>query len=593
MKKAHEWRRELRDVAVPDSVEQVEGRGGFPTLRIGDVLLHSQYRPAVEAHRLIDSANLDAARPVIVVGLGLGYHADALLERGFDVTAVECEPAVVKLALDGPLSSAENMNIAIGDAAEITGSVEFKALTARNPQVLVHPASARVYPEFAKAIQDALAQATLKDLRLPIAIIGPMYGGSLPIAGYLTRAFERLGHHARYIDNTPGWPLYEAATASIKSKRANTQLSEMMLNTMNEWTYARVAEFDPAVCIVIAQAPVLPQFARRLRERGIVTAYWFVENWRHMPYWEAVAPEYDYFFHIQPDSLPEKLDAIGCRHHAFVPTGCDPELHRPVQLTNEEQAEFGCELGFAGAGYRNRNHLFAGLTDYDLKLWGVDWHASELQRFVQRGNKRFDNEDLVRIAAGAQININLHASATHTGVDSEYDAVNPRVFEVAACGGFQISDACRGLDRFFDPGTELPVYHNLQELRMQIDHFLARPDERAAIAKHARERALKDHTYDVRAQTMLNAILGEYGSQIAASGIRAERTVDDMRERTRNNTPLTEFLKPIPGDTPFTLEGLDPHIGGFGEAWGEAEGLFAYLREMRTYSENLLAEHES
>ncbi len=367
----------------------------------------------------------------------------------------------------------------------------------------------------------------------------------------------------------------------------------MMLNTLNEWTYARVAEFDPALCIVIAQAPVLPQFARRLRERGIVTAYWFVENWRRMPYWEAVAPEYDYFFHIQPDSLTEKLNAIGCSHHACVPTGCDPELHRPVTLDDADQAEFGCELGFAGAGYRNRNHLFAGLTDYDLKLWGVDWHSPELQRFVQGGNQRFDNGDLVRIAQGAQINVNLHASATHTGVDSEYDAVNPRVFEIAACGGFQLSDACRGLDRYFDPGSELPIYENLQELRKQIDHYLARPEERDAIATRARARALKDHTYDVRAQVMLDAIIGTFGSQITASGIRAERTVQDMRDRVRENPALSEYLEAIPGETPFTLEGLDAHIGRFGESWGEAEGIFAYLREMRSYSETLLASQES
>jgi spore maturation protein CgeB len=583
MKKAHEWRHELRDIAIPDAIELVEGRNGFPTLRVGGAFLHSQYRPVEEAQRLIDSADLDPERPVLVIGLGLGYHVLTLIERNFDVTVIEHDLAIIKLALEGPLSHVDDLDIDTGTHEDIT---------ACKPQCLIHPASARAFPGFAAAIESGLAQSSLKGRRLPIAVVGPMYGGSLPIAQYLTRAFERLGHHARYIDNTPGWPMYEAATASVKSKKANAQLSEMMLNTMNEWTYARVAEFEPALCIVLAQAPVLPTFAQRLRDHGIASAFWFVENWRHMPYWESIAPEYDYFFHIQPESFPEKLNAIGCKHHAFIPTGCDPELHRPVTLNTVERAEFECEIGFAGAGYRNRNHLFAGLTDYDLKLWGVDWQASELQRYLQGGNKRFDNDDLIRIVAGSRINVNLHASAMHNGVDPGYDAVNPRVFEVAACGGFQLSDACQGLDQFFDPSTELPVYHDLQELRSQIDHYLAHPEERDAIASQARNRALRDHTYDIRAKAMLDAMLDTFGAQIAAAGTRAEHTVDNMQGRVTDNQPLSAFLNPIPNETPFTLEGLGPYIGRIGEPWGEAEGIFAYLREMRSYSETLLASHE-
>ncbi len=593
MKKAHEWRRELRDVAVPKSIERIDGRGGLPTLRVDNILLHSQYHPIEEAERLIDAADLDPTRPVLVIGLGLGYHVDVLRKRHFDVTVIEYDAAIAKLALEGPLADVDDLPLFIGSVDEFAASPDFAALASRNPQRLIQPASARLHPEYAQRVENRLAQIALKNRRLPIAIVGPMYGGSLPIATYLTRAFERLGHHAKYIDNSPGWPLYEAATATVKSKKASGQLSEMMLNSMNEWTYARVAEFEPAICIVLAQAPVLPQFAKRLRDHGIVSAYWFVENWRHMPYWEAIAREYDYFFHIQPDSLSEKLDTLGCAHHAFVPTGCDPELHRPVTLNPSELAEFGCEIGFAGAGYRNRNHLFAGLTDYNLKLWGVDWNASELRRCIQGQNKRFDNEDFVRIVAGSRINVNLHASASHTGVDAEYDAVNPRVFEVAACGGFQLSDACRGLDRFFDSESELPVYHGLQDLRSLIDHYLAHPDECEAIATRARERALRDHTYDVRAQTMLDAILDAFGSQIAASGTRLERTVRDVREQMSANKALAAFLNGLPDNTPFTLEGLSPHIGSFGEEWGEAEGIFAYLREMRSYSEALLAAQET
>jgi spore maturation protein CgeB len=588
MKPAREWRRELADVAVPDSIALIEGRGGLPTLQLGDVYLHSRYRPEEEARRLIDSAELDPARPVVVVGLGLGYHVNELIERGFEVAVIEREPAIAKLALEGPLAKCDDIPIFIGEVEEIARDPAFAELAARDPQCLVHPPSARLAPQYADAAQNAFARAALEKIRLRIAVVGPMFGGSQPIARYLARAFERLGHHALLVDNAPGWPLYDAASKSLKSKKAAAQLANMMLNTMNEWTYARVAEFEPAICIVLAQSPVQPQFPERLRKHGIVTAYWFVENWRLMTYWESIATAYDYFFHIQPDSLTEKLDAAGCKHHAPVATGCDPELHRPITLNDSERAAYQCQLAFAGAGYRNRNHMLAGLTDYGLKIWGVDWHASELHRFVQGGNRRFDHEDFARIAAGADINLNLHASATHKGVDPEYDAINPRVFETAACGGFQLCDACQGLDRFFDLESELPVYRNLQELRERIDYFLDHPEERNAVAKRARERALRDHTYDRRAAEMLEHLIDAHGARIRQRCVHAEHTIADMIQRINADSPLGAFLAKLPADTPFTLDGLDPHIPGLGEPWSEAEGVFAYLRDMKRSSEALL-----
>ena len=104
MKSAKEWLGELSGVRTPDSLEVVEGRRGDSTLKKGDVFLHSRYDPRTEAARLVDAADLDPKRPVLVVGLGLGYHVLELLTRGMTVAVVEPEPAVAKLALAGPLA---------------------------------------------------------------------------------------------------------------------------------------------------------------------------------------------------------------------------------------------------------------------------------------------------------------------------------------------------------------------------------------------------------------------------------------------------------------------------------------------------------
>ena len=588
MKPAREWFAELADAPPGTGVELVEGRGGEPTLKVGKVFLHSRYRPREEAARLIDSADLDLSRPILVVGLGLGYHVAELLRRDSVVAVIEPDSAVVKLALAGPLADSDVL-LGVGDLDSIGASEAFRAFAAKTPQAFVHPPTANVHPEYARAAAHMLSKAALEDHHLRIAVIGPMYGGSLPIARYLERAFRSLGHRTLLADNSQAFGIYNEVTGGIKTKRAACQLGDMYANFLSEWSYARVAEFSPDVCVVIAQAPVGPKFPLRLAKEGIVTAFWYVENWRHLPYWQNVAPYYDYFFHIQPGEFEDKLAQVGCRHQAVVHTGCDPEIHKPVDLTQEERGEFGCDLSFAGAGYYNRVELFKGLTDYDFKIWGVEWGGREIWPLVRNPDERFTPEQFAKIASASKINLNLHSSTSHEGVDPKCDAINPRVFEIAACGGFQLCDPCIGLGELFDFEEELPVYRSLPELRSKIDHFLAHPDERKAVAQRARERALRDHTYAKRAQRMLDLIIEHHGARILRKGVRVQRTVSEMAKRVGEDTALGKYLASLPPDVPFTHEGINEQLEQRSGEMTYPEKVFAFLREMRSFSEELLA----
>jgi spore maturation protein CgeB len=581
---AEDWQERLRDLPRSDSVELVAGRGGKSTLRVRGLLLHSQYNPEQEAQRLIGAADLAPGAPVAVFGLGLGYHVRALLDAGHDVLVIEPCADTAALALHEGTARAGYL-LCMG---ALDNAAEARAFLQRKPAFLAHPATARLHPEAATAAENAIAAAALHGQRLNIAIVGPMYGGSAPITGYLVNGFRKLGHNAIHIDNTGGWELYQRITGSIKDKHASGQLGQLFTNVLNEWTYARTAEFDPEICIVMAQAPVNNSFPARLAKNGTITAFWYVENWRHMRYWDSVAPAYDAFFHIQPGEFEEKLDAIGCKHHAFVQTGCDPDVHRPVTLSQEEQDEFGCDISFAGAGYYNRLQLFRGLTDYRFKIWGVDWHDRELARRVQGGEQRFENETFMKIAAGTKINLNLHSSNAHEGVDPRCDAINPRVFEIAAAGAFQLCDPCIGLERCFDFAAELPVYRDLKELRARIDHFLAHPDERKAFAARARERALRDHTYEHRAQEMLDHLLAWHAPRIQKRGVRVQRTVAETIARLPGDSELRGYLETLPGELLFNQEAMNAVLRPPMAGLTRPEQLFCYMREVRNFTEALL-----
>ena len=587
MRPAKEWAEELAGAPERAEVLRIEGRGGAPTLQVDKALLHSRYNPEQEAARLVDSAKLETGRPVLAIGLGLGYHALELARRGFEVAALEPDPLVARYAIEGPMRGSD-IPLGVGDAGALAADPDFAAFSKRNPQLLVHPPTARLHPDYADAVRGKLAAAALGAQRLNVAVVGPMYGGSLPIARYLADAFRSAGHNARLVDNSIAWALYKNVMDGVEDGTANAQLTAMLTTFLSEWSYARVAEFNPEICIVMAQAPVNQKFPLRLRQNGIVTAFWYVENWRHLPYWKDIAAFYDCFFHIQPGEFERKLDEIGCRHHAFIQTGCDPAKHRPVQLTEAERDEFGCDVSFAGAGYYNRVEFFKGLTDYRFRIWGVDWPARELTRLMPQGEGRFDFETFMKIVAASKINFNLHSSTTHEGVDPKCDAINPRVFEIAAAGGFQVCDPCQGLENHFDFETELPVYRSLKEARALLDYYLAHPEERAAVAKRAQARALKDHTYEARARQMLDFIFERHGARILERGVRVQRTVEEMAIEAGTDTELGQWLTTLPEGLLFTHDAINALLPPADAQSPYPVKLFHYLREVRNFAETML-----
>lgn len=92
-----------------------------------------------------------------------------------------------------------------------------------------------------------------------------------------------------------------------------------------------------------------------------------------------------------------------------------------------------------------------------------------------------------------------------------------RFFEAAACATPLISDWWEGLDWFFDVVRDLRVVSRPEH----VEHALSMPEEElAALAKHARERTLDDHTGRVRAQQLL-----QYLEEVGSARIPSESEV--------------------------------------------------------------------
>lgn len=382
---------------------------------------------------------------------------------------------------------------------------------------------------------------------LRILVVLPLYGGSLPIGRYCARALRDMGHLVEVFDA----PSFHEAHVALRGLRVTgerlSQLETTFLNVLSQAVYAKAESFAPDLVLALAQAPLGRQTLRRLRADGVPTAMWFVEDYTLFTYWRSFAPLYDFFFVIQRDPFLDLLREAGVDNACYLPLAALPSFHRSLDLTAAERARYGADMGFLGAGYPNRRVAFRSLTGRDFKIWGSDWDGDAvLAPLVQRGGARVSPEDSVLVYNATRVNLNLHSSVRADKAVSDGDFVNPRTFEIAAMGAFQLVDrrnlmpelfrvdesVCAGADAPA-PDAELAVFSDWAGLERGLAYYLAHPEERENMARRARARVLAEHTYEHRMASMLDFIRSRRPGWPAAR--RAADWPEDIPDALRND----------------------------------------------------------
>jgi spore maturation protein CgeB len=185
---------------------------------------------------------------------------------------------------------------------------------------------------------------------------------------------------------------------------------------------------------------------------------------------------------------------LGAKRMECLPgTACDPELHRPYDLSDEERKAYTCDIAFVGtlvpdSLYSRRVRALESLRDFDLGIWTVHEVPDSLRSFV-RG--RALGETTLRIMSAAKINLNVHGDFMRYGG-------NLRLFEAASVRRLQIADRLPGTLQWFSEGETIVTFADLDDLREKVSYYLAHDDERERIAQQAQAHVYQHHTYDRR-----------------------------------------------------------------------------------------------
>jgi len=183
--------------------------------------------------------------------------------------------------------------------------------------------------------------------------------------------------------------------------------------------------------------------------------------------------------------------------------GCvDPDLYRPARA----RPGLRCELSYMGTYAPDRQAKLESLfleparrrPSSRFLLAGplypaqMKWPANVLRV------EHVPPADHPALYGSSRLTLNLTREAMAV---SGY-CPSGRFFEAAACGTPIVTDWFGGLDSFFEPGVEVLVARDAEEVLRALDHSDV---DLVQMARRARERTLEQHTGYQRARTMLAA----------------------------------------------------------------------------------------
>lgn len=242
------------------------------------------------------------------------------------------------------------------------------------------------------------------------------------------------------------------------------------------------------------------------------------------PFCELV-PRYDFVFtYGGGDPVVDHYRRLGAKNCIPVYNGLDPDTHYPVA----PDPKLGCDLAFVGNRLPDRERrveqffLRSAELAPELKfiLGGEGWGSRELPENVRWiGHVGTNDHNSVNCSARMVLNINRESMAS-VGFSPP-----TRVFEAAGAGACLITDAWTGVDHFFVPGREILVASSAEEIVGYLRDLSE--DDAATIGSNMRKRALKEHSYVLRAgqfdEIVQNAV-GRQPKSYSHNGVGTELT---------------------------------------------------------------------
>lgn len=246
----------------------------------------------------------------------------------------------------------------------------------------------------------------------------------------------------------------------------------------------RALRHEVDVVLVVSAMYLHPDVVHMMRRAGLKVCVLFTESPydidKELPFAEIVDGGW-----TMERSVVEEFRKVN-PNMGYIPHGWHPERHHPDIEVGKDVASH--DVVFVGTAFRERNDWLRAINwdGIDMALYG-SWEAlgsrSKLRKHVR--GRQVNNDVAAQLYKNAKIGINLYRKSKGWGRKAPFiegaESMNPRGYELAACGAFHISE-------YRDEVTEtmgdlVPTFTSPQEAERLIREWLPQEQRRREIAR--------------------------------------------------------------------------------------------------------------
>jgi spore maturation protein CgeB len=325
-----------------------------------------------------------------------------------------------------------------------------------------------------------------------ILCIGETWLGSDARAAF--SALRRLGNSVKVLDESNYLRLQWQSRASKGIRRV---LRPLFVRELANDVYRSIAQSKPDCLFVFKGNWVHAKIIRRCRREGIATINYYpdVSFLSHGPYIPQALPLYDHVFNTKSYGVLDMQSNLAVKQVSFLEPGYDPELHRPLTLTKEEEVTYGCEVAFIGTWSPKKEAILGALCQalphITLRIWGNQWEKNRnpaLRKTIM--GYGITGDEYTKAICGSSVCLGL-LSEMGKG-SSSGDLITARTFQIPACGAFMLHERNSEVLKYFDEGYEAEFFDSPEELVEKTAYYLTYREKRQEIAGNGLQRSLRE-----------------------------------------------------------------------------------------------------
>lgn len=325
---------------------------------------------------------------------------------------------------------------------------------------------------------------------MKILVVCPLQPGTTKTGRDYGAAFGRLGHEVAWLDLDDKPLLLRFAPKPMRGPAYEQKLA----SAHNAALVRAVERERPRFVFVIKGFQLTPDTVTAIHSRGALLAGYWIDEPLNAPRVLPLARPYDVYFTIERDSMPAYRE-YGVREVHHLPSSADTAVFRPLGVERDLPIAFvGTRTDYREALLRNE------LRDFPIHVFGPGWDKVRPIGGAVRLAGGVFGAGTNEIYNRARINLNLH------NVGRKASALNLRVFEVPAAGGFLLTHWADELGECYREDEHLVCYRSLAEMKSKLAHFLERPEDCERIARAGHAHFLAHHSFEGRAQRVIDLV---------------------------------------------------------------------------------------